>query len=234
MRIVVSHLTRMTKGRICVAGIDLTTNEHIRPVLRHHLSIDLAANNGGPFALGAVLELRRVRNVGRRPEMEDREFHLEHLRVKTRMPPLSFWRVLARQAETSLAGIFGPDLYRLGRTWVLDEQHGFASLGCLAPNRIVRLWVNQYDRLRVTLVADEGECTLPVTDLRLFDYAANSDFTPNHNRVAWLAAELCRPGNVLLSVGLSRPFMREGDEIGRHWLQVNNIHLERDPLWGPS
>jgi hypothetical protein len=233
MRIVVSHLTRMTKGRICVAGIDLTTGEHIRPVLDRHLSISLAATHGGPFALGAVLDLSSTRNVARRPETEDRLFRLDRLTVKPAMPSASFWRVLTRQAETSLAGVFGQDLHRLRRTWVLNEGHGFASLGCLAPAEIARLWVNQYDRLRMTLVTDEGECTLPVTDLRLFDYDPETDFAPNLERVTLLAEQLGQAGNILLSIGLSRPFMREDDEIARHWLQVNNIHLEQDPLWDP-
>lgn len=224
----------MTKGRICVAGIDLTSGEHIRPVLRNHLAIDLAATHGGPFALGAVLDMRRLSNRARRPEMEDREFRLDHLTLKSPLPPASFWRVLTRQAETSLVGIFGSDLYRLRRTWVLNEGHGFASLGCLAPAEIVRLWVNQYDRVRMTLGTDDGECTLPVTDLRLFDYAPETDFTPNLQRVAHLAEGLRHAGNILLSIGLSRPFMREDDEFARHWLQVNNIHLEHDPLWDPS
>jgi hypothetical protein len=45
---------------------------------------------------------------------------------------------------------------------------------------------------------------------------------------------------VILSVGLTRPFRKWGDSEERHWLQVNNIHLEDDPLWqlgeekGPS
>ena len=94
MRIVISHLTRMTKGRICVAGIDLTSWEHIRPVLHNHLSIDLAATRGGPFALGAVLDLQRVSNRARRPEMEDREFRLDHL-------------VTVGEARERLAGLRG-------------------------------------------------------------------------------------------------------------------------------
>ena len=48
MRIVVNHLTRMRRGYICAAGINLATGEHVRPLprsgdLRYR---DLAAHGG--------------------------------------------------------------------------------------------------------------------------------------------------------------------------------------------
>ena len=36
---------------------------------------------------------------------------------------------------------------------------------------------------------------------------------------------------VILSVGLSRPYAKPGDPDERHWLQVNGIHLEDNPVW---
>ena len=55
MRIVVNHLTRMQPGYICVAGIDVQDNEHIRPVLgRARLTVDLLARNGGAFDVVAL------------------------------------------------------------------------------------------------------------------------------------------------------------------------------------
>jgi hypothetical protein len=36
---------------------------------------------------------------------------------------------------------------------------------------------------------------------------------------------------VILSVGLTRPWRKQGDTAERHWLQVNNIHLRDAPLW---
>jgi hypothetical protein len=35
----------------------------------------------------------------------------------------------------------------------------------------------------------------------------------------------------ILSVGLTRPWQKRGDDAERHWLQLNNIHLRDDPLW---
>lgn len=36
---------------------------------------------------------------------------------------------------------------------------------------------------------------------------------------------------VILSVGLARAFQVSGDTARRHWLQVNDLHLEDDPAW---
>jgi hypothetical protein len=36
---------------------------------------------------------------------------------------------------------------------------------------------------------------------------------------------------VILSVGLTRLWRKQEDAAERHWLQVNNVHLQDDPLW---
>ena len=60
MRIVVNHLTRMQPSYICVAGIDVQDNEHIRPVLgRERLTVGLLARNGGAFDMGRLVDLGR-------------------------------------------------------------------------------------------------------------------------------------------------------------------------------
>ena len=46
MKIVVNHLTRMQLGRICVAGVDMATGKHVRPLLRDvRLSTQRLARN---------------------------------------------------------------------------------------------------------------------------------------------------------------------------------------------
>jgi len=59
-----------------------------------------------------------------------------------------------------------------------------------------------------------------VTDLRLF----TADFSaPDSEAVQGLSEELKGAEEILLSVGLSRPFPRTGETESRHWLQVNTI-----------
>ncbi len=76
MQILVNHLTRMQPGYICVAGIDLETGTHVRPVLWYgRLSTSLLLKNGGPFELGCVVDLGPTVCVGRAPEHEDHRFN---------------------------------------------------------------------------------------------------------------------------------------------------------------
>ncbi len=67
-----------------------------------------------------------------------------------------------------------------------------------------------------------------VTDLRLFGPDLT---TPGDRAAADLDRRLRQGISVVLSVGLTRPFASSPDFLPVHWLQVNNIHLEDNPLW---
>lgn len=62
MRIIVNHLTRMTNPRICVAGIDVDTYDHVRPTTHANDLITRAMlrEHGGPFGVGALVDLGPV------------------------------------------------------------------------------------------------------------------------------------------------------------------------------
>jgi hypothetical protein len=49
--------------------------------------------------------------------------------------------------------------------------------------------------------------------------------------VGQIAARIAKGAGVIVAVGLSRPWQKLDDTVERHWLQVNNIHLEDDPAW---
>lgn len=50
MKIAVTHLTRMQRGYVCVAGVNVDTGEHIRPVLSNsRLRDTVCAGRSGPF-----------------------------------------------------------------------------------------------------------------------------------------------------------------------------------------
>ena len=75
LQILVNHLTRMQPGYFCVAGIDVNTEAHVRPVLRRgRLTIDLLSTGGGPFDVGSVVDLGPATYAGHAPELEDHRF----------------------------------------------------------------------------------------------------------------------------------------------------------------
>jgi hypothetical protein len=227
MRIIVNHLTRMQAGYICVAGVDVATGRHVRPVVQHRMGRSLLRRNGGPFDLGAVVDLGQTIAVGEPPSMEDHSFTPAGARRVKDASPDYFWRLLERVARDNLAEIFGDRLERHGRTLALDAHTGVASLGVLRPAATTLQYDPASGKLRLQLGDGDDLLSLSVTDLRLFE---QDQVTPRQFVVDEIASRLSRGVGVLLSVGLTRLYRALGDSAHRHYLQANNIHLEDDSL----
>ena len=82
----------------------------------------------------------------------------------------------------------------------------------------------EYKSLRVRLAAEGLDLSL--TDAR---YYRNDFQEPDVGRVAAAQAALDAGDEVLLGVGLTRPFASSAEHDERHWLQVNAIHLRSNP-----
>jgi hypothetical protein len=228
VRIIVNHLTRMAPGFICVAGVDPATGAHIRPTMRGRLSRELLRPNGGPFDLAGLVDLGAVTPEGVAPEIEDHAFHHWAARYLDTLTPGEFWALLQRTAQPTFATIFGPDLEATGHTCSVAPGKGRASLGLLRPGRQPRLAIEYGHSLRLFVSDGAADLSLPVTDLRLYEadqkiIRAQAVTELNHRLRAGVPA--------LLAVGLSRPFQKDSDSEPRHWLQVNNLHLEDTPIW---
>src|SRR5580658_8431252 len=113
MRIVVNHLTSMEKGYVCVAGIQVSTRSHVRPVTP-----------------GRRLH---VRGCGTPPLVEDVEFVLAQTKRVGRLTKTAFWDLLTGVAGLRLKEIFGDDLEQVGSSLAMQRGAGTASLGCLLP-----------------------------------------------------------------------------------------------------
>jgi hypothetical protein len=237
MRIVINHLTRMKPPYICVAGLLEDGSAHVRPVAGH-LPRTLVASNGGPFDIGAVVDLGQVRHTPTRPEIEDHGFNPQSAGRVDYLPTADLWRLLTRLSRGTLEDIFGPDL-KLQNTWrgagaAISPGQGVASLGVLRPGGPISLqieasYADKGKELRVIVRDKLGNLNLSVTDLRFYQ---DENYAINEGLVTAVQAKLEREEDVLLSVGLTRKFARRGD-IPRHWLQVNNIFPNRDPAWRP-
>lgn len=230
MKIVVNHLTRMQQGYMCVAGIDMDTGLHVRPVLDHQMTIDMLSLHGGPFDIGRIVDLGDTRFVGRVPEVEDRWFDAAMVRHTDDMPSDQFWDLLRRAVHEKLGTIFGPDLERVGSTCAVAETAGLRSLGCYWANNGRLFLDDSRDRRRLRFAWNAGgySFNVPVTDIRLY---ADDHVTPCEPRIHHLAERLSVESRVLVSVGLSRPYRKSANDPPRHWLQINNFHLADNPCW---
>ena len=229
MKIVVNHLTRMKPGYICVAGIDPSDENHVRPVLENgRLTIKLLAREGGPFGIATVVDLGEVTASGSVPEVEDHVFVPANAKGTNVLSHTKFWKMLASVSQSSLAAIFGNDLKPNGNGMAVDVGSGKASLGCLLPRTRPSVEVDSYKKVKVRLTEGNASLYLSVTDLRLY---GQDQETPQAKLVADLDRRIRAGTRVILAVGLTRAWTKPGDSEKRHFLQVNNLHLEDDPCW---
>jgi hypothetical protein len=76
---------------------------------------------------------------------------------------------------------------------------------------------------------EQGSLYLPVTDVRFYRPPAWEVIEDAVYEMQGMLQSI--NDDIVLSVGLTRPFAPEGFEMLVHWLQVNNIHVSADPLW---
>ena len=230
MRILINHLTRMKHPFVCVAGV-LQNGSHVRPVLdQGQLGRALLRSEGGPFALGSVVDLGPTSPRPVPPEKEDVVFLPQEARQEKSLGGDRFEVLMRRFAQPSLREVFGDGLVRLSRTSAaVAKGQGIASLGVVQVAGSADLEARESygtPEIRFTYIdSDLGELSLKVTDLRLWrpDYkiAAFSQIEAIHTRLQ----------DCLVAVGLTRAHAVSSYPGSWHWLQVNNIFPIGDPLW---
>jgi hypothetical protein len=227
--VVINHLTRMREGSICVAGLDVRTGQHVRPVLPGiPLGSNLLRRDGGPFDIGAIVDLGPVRAGGSPPEIEDQVFDLRRAKYVRTENAVPFWKRLIQCSRPSLAAIFGPALYQDGSSCVAAKGTGAASLGCFQPPTAPSFHLVREDKVRLRISDGSFDVYASVTDLRLYDRRPPTALSET---IKDIEGRVKQGVKMILCVGLTRPWSKSENEPRRHWLQVNNIHLEDSPIW---
>jgi hypothetical protein len=214
----------MRGGAICVAGIDPETNLHVRPMTPAYQRLDRTAlrENGGPFGVGAVVDLGRVADVGAPPEVEDRQIDLRYIRLLKSWPAPQFWSLLTRCSKRTPHEVFGPALRPVRRGAACEMGEGAASLGLIVPPERPKLYASEHETLRLTLPCEGAALDLSVTDIRFYD-------EQDRLRPEIVADALARLGSgvpLILALGLTRPYTPRPEDPRRHWLQINGLHFE--------
>ncbi len=234
MQIMINHLTRMQPGLMCTAGIDLATNNHVRPVLGKPLPVEMLARNGGPFKLGRVVDLGDSTFCGRFPEIEDRLFQPESVRIVREAGDNELYGLCSDIDERSLRELFGRELVYTEAKWgqpgtaCIQEYHGLHSLGCYwaVQPELKIIETVRGPKVRLQFSEDGHQFSAAVTDIRMFD---DDHVTPNSTRIKRAAETIAIQPELLVSIGLSRPYRRTGDQIPQHWLQINNVFPAPSP-----
>jgi hypothetical protein len=229
MELIVFHLTRMDKGNICIAGIDPITGNQVRPVIKFkNFSKDHLDCNGGCVNMGKVIDIGKARYVGQKPELEDFDIDPAALKVGRNLYPVEFLMHLKEKSRGNLKQIFGEGLQIHGYNGVVDVGTGSASLGFLAPKTKPTVRINEHGKIRVGLLDDSHKLYLSLTDLRFY---LEDSLTPNEDVVDRISRKIRNGARIILGMGLTRSWQKPGDDKPYHWVQVNNIHFEDDPMW---
>jgi len=221
-------------GYICVAGIDVKTGQHVRPIprgteLRYR---DLAAHQGF-FEIGSIVDIGDATPKGQPPETEDFDFLRRESFTDGEMNPAEFWNVMKSTAKTSFIEIFGDDLKPVGHQHAAVQPGcGKASLGTLLitklrPELTIET-IERRDRIRMKIKTGRIPLNLSVTDIRLY---WSDHITPDRVAVAATQERLATSDEILLGVGLTRAYVDWlSNKEPLHWLQVNGIHFIEDPI----
>lgn len=165
--IVVSHITRMTYPRICIAGISEESRAHIRPVTAKTdlLTRSLLAGEGGPLQLGSRIDLGETKPLPNPPENEDHWCETANFRARGALEDEKYLELVESIAVDNLTVAFGSELRSHGRSYAVDPGEGKHSLACVRASADERL-VLSYGRPRWR---DREGALVGVTDLRFFE-----------------------------------------------------------------
>ena len=218
---------------ICIAGIERESRQHLRPVIdrrKARMGRDLLAEQGGPFELGAVVELGPVSPHPVPPAIEDHRFRPERARRIGRLAPDRYLELIDSVSHRNLRNAFGPDLKRrAGRKYATDLGKGERTLACLRLRGPLALEIDRFGRLHLRFEQAGRTTYAPVTDLRFYE---EDQSTLRHDLIDEVSARLRRGVGSWGMFGLGRAWKASDDDDERHWLQLNGLCLEDRPL-GP-
>ncbi len=232
--LVVTDLTRMQRGMVCIAGYD-DEGRCIRPILSSPGIPETALySQGTPIIYpSARVEFFLLRARPQPPHTEDVYFVDGSPRFIERVKDMQ--AVFERGLYQSVEGIFGQPILRDIGFSVMDCR-GPRSIGAIRPEAIDQVSYSQgadgeaWD-YRLAFQDSKGEAyRLKITDLT-WHYYCNSLRNQKHSP-AWISQKLTEElasRAVYLRIGLSRGWKKYPD---RCFLQVNAIHTFPDYLDG--
>jgi hypothetical protein len=233
--LVITDVTRMHEGRVCVAGYD-ANGKCIRPVMPPPGICESSLYCRGqpvvfPFA---VVEYDLLQAMPRPPHTEDHLYDPGSIRLSRRLDPTGRRRLLAGTVFPGVGDVFEAPIVSDQGFYIRSGQ-GVRSLGTIQPRRITRL-VHELGpegqwKYRLHFIDRQGSIYwLTVTDLtwRYFmDYQRGHGKSPPQICRELLAA--LRRCEVFLRIGLTRGWEKHPD---RCYLQVTAVYTFPDYLKG--
>jgi hypothetical protein len=232
--LLITDLTRMRGGHVCVAGYD-EQGRCVRPAYPRIQEALLKRDDVFVVYPSAVVEFDLLEAKPDPPHTEDYVFDLFSIRFLRRVTPRAFGDALKRGLAPSVAEVFEQPITRDEGYYVADGA-GPRSVGTVQPRGIAKaIYGPGFDagawdyRLQFY---DQAGCfySLKITDLTWHRYC-DSLRGPGRQppEIAAHLTQLLRTRKVLLRVGLSRGW---AERKGRCYLQINGVYTSPDYLDG--
>lgn len=232
--LVITDLTRMQQGRVCIAGYD-SHQRAIRPVLpAPGIAESDLYRDGKPLIFPfALVRFNLQESIPQPPHTEDVHYVPDSPQLVRLVQ--SRERVLSWSLFPSVERVFGQPVMRGPGFYVLDCQ-GERSLGTIQPREILEVIYAPGDETetwdyRILFEDQQGESyRLKITDLTWQYYCHNLRCeTRDPARIAAELTQTLRGRKVYLRIGLARGWKKFPE---RCFLQVNAVYTFPDYLEG--
>ncbi len=233
--LVITDVTRMQEGRVCIAGYDKDL-KCIRPVLPPPGIHEGTLHSQGrptvfPFA---VVEYDLLQPTSHPPHTEDVRYDPTSVRFIKRLEESRRRNTLVKTLFPTMQALFEIPIYSDVGHYVMDGQ-GPRSLGTIQPRRILKAIYEQSPeekwKYRLGFVDSEGTTYwLTVTDLtwRYYcDYHCQSGRDPQE--IASDLTTALKSSQVYLRIGLARGWKEYPD---RCFIQLTGVYTFPDYLHG--
>lgn len=210
------------KSRICVAGIDTATSQHVRPVTPSTdlITRALLRENGGPFGPGALVDLGPVVARPNPPETEDHRFATVRAKHIEDVSDDAYLEHLDHVSDADVQTAFGADLVTIRRRKLaVPAGRGTRSLAVVPiVDDELRIY---FGKLYLMLGTPNATAQVRVTDIRFYD---SDQETIKRDVVRDVNQRLAAGKKAYAMLGLARAI--PDDEAGDvHWLMANGLCL---------
>lgn len=234
--IVITDLTEMRQGHVCLAGYRPDNNTCVRPVENGSLNEDWLTLGAGevmrPFAL---VELDFIENKPDPPHIEDWIINPEYRKIKGHLDEDNKQALLRRLDDGRVENIFGATVHRFspqGSAYVVAGE-GARSLGTIIAQVVEVRYDPKADGTRdyrlVFIDESEKQYRLAVTDLafrRFLDHQLAENLQMD---IARELTDNLASAHVFLRIGLARRWSLYPD---RCTLQITGVYSFPDYLDG--